>query len=311
MDPRHLVQLATILEKGSITQASRHLHLIQPTLTHNMQTLEMQAGGRLFERSRLGVRSTPLGEMLAREGREIQRRTEDARAAGSRHRLGLQRQVRIGSGPMIGAALLPGLTERLLREYPGYAIALHTERPHLLFDQLIDDQHDLVIAPAWRERPPPGVASHRLVDDTLGVFCGPGHPLAADGRLRADQAAEMNWIALGAASPFQRDVFRMLGEAGIPDIRADATTLGDAVVLLRILMQGRHVSVLPRFPVRLLHAIFPLAALSIDAAAQSRPIYLWYRESLRDDPVFDRIRQLVMDHVAGLVAEHGVDPSPA
>ena len=26
MDPRHLVQLAAILEKGSITQASRHLH---------------------------------------------------------------------------------------------------------------------------------------------------------------------------------------------------------------------------------------------------------------------------------------------
>ena len=69
MDPRHLVQLATILEKGSLTQASRYLHLTQPTLTHNMQTLEMQAGGTLFERSRFGVRSTPLGEMLARSSR--------------------------------------------------------------------------------------------------------------------------------------------------------------------------------------------------------------------------------------------------
>ena len=48
MDPRHLVQLATILEHCSISQASRHLHLTQPTLTHNMQVLEMQAGGKLF-----------------------------------------------------------------------------------------------------------------------------------------------------------------------------------------------------------------------------------------------------------------------
>jgi DNA-binding transcriptional LysR family regulator len=86
MDPRHLLQLATILEKGSITQASRHLHLTQPTLTHNMQTLEMQAGGQLFERSRLGVRSTPLGELLAREGRDIARRINDAREASARHR---------------------------------------------------------------------------------------------------------------------------------------------------------------------------------------------------------------------------------
>ena len=69
MDPRHLLQLATILESGSITKATQLLHLTQPTLTHNMQILESQAGGQLFERSRHGVRSTSLGEMLAREGR--------------------------------------------------------------------------------------------------------------------------------------------------------------------------------------------------------------------------------------------------
>ena len=47
MDPRHLIQLAGILEHGSISRASRHLYLTQPTLTHNMQVLEAQAGGRL------------------------------------------------------------------------------------------------------------------------------------------------------------------------------------------------------------------------------------------------------------------------
>jgi hypothetical protein len=36
-----------------------------------MQTLEMQAGGKLFERSRFGVRSTVPGDMLAREGRDM------------------------------------------------------------------------------------------------------------------------------------------------------------------------------------------------------------------------------------------------
>lgn len=40
MDPRHLQQLATILDKGSITAASKHLCLTQPTLTRNMRVLE-------------------------------------------------------------------------------------------------------------------------------------------------------------------------------------------------------------------------------------------------------------------------------
>ena len=48
MDPRHLIQLAVILDKGSITAAATHLRMTQPTLTRNVSTLEMQAGQPLF-----------------------------------------------------------------------------------------------------------------------------------------------------------------------------------------------------------------------------------------------------------------------
>lgn len=164
------MQLAAILEKGSITQASRHLHLTQPTLTHNMQTLEMQAGGRLFERSRYGVRSTPLGEMLAREGRAIARRLKDAAEVSARHRGGIRHQVRLGAGPVVGAAVLGELAPVLLRHFADLALAVQSDRPHLLLEQLIDGGHDFVIAPSWLEHPPPGIVRQLLADDELGVF---------------------------------------------------------------------------------------------------------------------------------------------
>lgn len=295
MDPRHLVQLATIFEKGSITQASRHLHLTQPTLTHNMQRLESQAGGQLFVRSRLGVRSTPLGELLAREGREIQRRLQDAAAAGALHRVGLHHQVRIGSGPMIGAALLPRVAEKLLAQQPGYALLLHSERPHLLLDQLIDGRHDLVLAPSWREHAPEGIVRELMVDDALGVFCGPGHPFAEEAVLPRRGIDDARWVTLGIASPFDKDVFRMLQDAGVGRTRVEATTLGDAVVTLQLLMQGRHLAVLPRYPVRLMRPWFPLVELAIDAENRPRPIQLWYREALRDAPGFEAIRRTLID----------------
>ena len=71
MESKHLVQLATILDSGSISAAASRLNVTQPTLTRNIQTLEMQAGGPLFTRSRHGVRQTPLGADLARHGRAI------------------------------------------------------------------------------------------------------------------------------------------------------------------------------------------------------------------------------------------------
>jgi|WetSurMetagenome_2_1015567.scaffolds.fasta_scaffold03561_5 DNA-binding transcriptional LysR family regulator len=298
MDPRHLVQLATILEKGSITRASRHLHLTQPTLTHNMQMLEMQAGGMLFERSRLGVRSTPLGELLAREGRDIMRRLVDAHAASARHKLGLRNQVRIGAGALVGAALMPGVTEQVLEHHPEIALMLRTDRPNLLVDQLVEGQHDLVIAPSWLDRPPQGIDRALLVADSLGVFCGPTHRLAQAGQVRPGAADSEYWVALGTASPFDKDVFQMLDEAGISSARAEITIQGDALGMLRILMKGRHLAVLPRYPVRLLEAHFPLVELAIQAEARPRSIHLWCPVPLLQDPTFISIRQMILDQAA-------------
>jgi DNA-binding transcriptional LysR family regulator len=296
MDPRHLVQLATILEKGSLTQASRYLHLTQPTLTHNMQTLEMQAGGTLFERSRFGVRSTPLGEMLAREGRAISRRLKDAQEVSARHRSSFKSQIRVGSGPIIGAALLPGLAQALLQRFPEIALTVQSDRPHLLVDQLVDGRHDLVIAPSWLDRPPPGVERFLLVQDDLGVFCGASHPLAAQGDMRAGDADGLAWISLGTASPFDQDVREMLSAAGVGETRTEIAVLGEAFMLLRILAEGRHLCVLPRFPVRLLQSHFPLVELKMSVPAKPRNIYLWCRSTLLEDPGFLTIKDAILGH---------------
>lgn len=303
MDPRHLVQLATILEKGSITQASRHLHLTQPTLTHNMQTLETQAGGKLFERSRFGVRSTPLGEMLAREGRAIGRRLKDADEVSARHRSGVKSQVRLGTGPLVGAALLPGLTQMLLQRYPEIALTVQSDRPHLLVEQLVDGRHDLVIAPSWLDHPPPGIERILLVNDDLGVFCGSSHPLAGKGVLGAGDADDQSWISLGTASPFYQDVREMLTDAGVGSTRTEITVLGEASMLLRILSEGRHLSVLPRYPVRLLQSHFPLVELALAVKAKPRNIYLWCRATLLEEPAFVAITEMILTHAQSAAPE--------
>ncbi|NML47406.1 LysR family transcriptional regulator [Ramlibacter sp. G-1-2-2] len=302
MDPRHLVQLAAILEHGSISQASRHLHLTQPTLTHNMQALEVQAGGKLFERSRFGVRSTVLGDMLAREGRAIARRLKDAAEATARHRGGLRSTLRLGTGPLVGAALLPDLAEQLLREHPGTYLTLQSDRPHLLVDQLVDGRHDLVIAPSWLDKPPPGIERFLLVEDDLGVFCGASHPLAAGGVLAPGASEGQRWIALGATSPFDQHVREMLEEAGVDLPRTEITILGEAFMLLRLLAQGRHLAVLPHFPMRMLRSFLPIVELSLPAPPQPRNIYLWCRATLLEDPAFVAIKDGILAHAQGLAA---------
>lgn len=288
------MQLASILEHGSITRASQHLHLTQPTLTHNMQTLEMQAGGKLFERSRFGVRSTVLGDMLAREGRAIARRLQDAAEVSARHRGGVRRGLRLGTGPLVGAALVPDLVQHLQQGHPGHHLTLHSDRPHVLVEHLVDGRCDLVIAPSWLSRPPPGIEREVLVDDALGVFCGAAHPCAARGRLADAGADGLRWISLGATSPFEQHAREMLAEAGVVSPRTEVTVVGEAFVLLRLLAMGRHLAVLPRFPTRLMQASLPIVELALGLRPQPRPIHLWWRQSLPEDPAMAAIRDDIL-----------------
>ena len=291
------MQLAVILEKGSITAAAQHLLLTQPTLTRNMATLEMQAGTRLFERSRYGVRSTPLGENLARVGRAVARQMQAADEATSRHRIGLNTELRVAAGPLIGMALLPSLSEALLRTQTQMALTVTTGRPLVLVDQLVDGDHDVVIAPALYNHIPPGISRTLLASDAISIFCGPDHSLARVTAPTAGDLGACEWMNVGTTSPFQNAEIEMLERSGIQRVRTQFATVSDAVILLQVLMRGRHLAVLPRLPVRLLGPQYPLVELKPPRGDTARDLYIWSRSELQADPSF----QSFVSHARALV----------
>jgi DNA-binding transcriptional LysR family regulator len=302
MEPRQLVQLATILECGSLSKASQRLHLTQPTLTHSMQALEVHAGGKLFERSRFGVRSTALGEVLAREGRAIARRMRDADEACARHRSGFRHTIRLGTGPLVGMAFVPGLVAALAAAHPRYAMTIQSDRPHLLVDQLVDGMQDFVIAPSWLDKPPPGVERFLLVEDEIGIFYGDAHPLAQAGGLAQARSLDLEWVSLGAASLIDENVREMLRRAGVERARPSITMVGDAAMLLRILAQGRHLSVLPKYPMRLLGPGSGVRELEVAAPSMPRNIYLWCRTESLEDASLVRLKDFILSHAASTVS---------
>lgn len=307
MEPKHLIQLATILECGSMNKASQLLHLTQPTLTHNMQALEVRAGGKLFERGRFGVRSTALGEVLAREGRAIARRLRDAGEACARHRDGIGQTLRIGTGPLVGAALIPRLLHALASAAPRRAFAVQSDRPHVLLDQLVDGKHDLVIAPSWMDKPPVGIDRFLLVQDTIGVYCGRSHPLARTGTLQPGDSYD--WVSMGSTSPFDLPVTKMLEAASVGVGRSRLMVMGDTHMALEVLAQGRHLAVLPRYPMRFLTPLYRLDELSVAVQPPARDIHLWCRSALMEDPSMVSLRDFIIEFAASLGA--AVPATPA
>lgn len=73
MDDRRAEAFLEIIETGSFSEAARRMFVTQPTVTHQIKSLEASLGVRLLDRAGGRVRPTPAGEIAA----DYLRRIED------------------------------------------------------------------------------------------------------------------------------------------------------------------------------------------------------------------------------------------
>ncbi|PPC75513.1 hypothetical protein C4K68_20040 [Pokkaliibacter plantistimulans] len=296
MDPKHLMYLAVILDKGSITAASKHLHVAQPTLTRIIATLEMQAGTQLFTRSRFGVQSTSMGEVLAREGRAIQRNMEIAREQVSRFQLGLREQLRIATGPLIGIGLTPEIIRRVSLEKPRTVLNVTSESPAAAWDGLLDDRYDIAIMPAPNNQRPAGIQRRLLADDYIGIYCGEQHPLAGRSDISIRDYESADWLSLGMSAPFIREAVELLTAGGIKNVRTKVVFKNDGVMLLKTLSQGMHLAVLPNLPLVAARDFVRTVELKpLSETVISRPLYLWFKDEIQHQPEFVAFEKIAME----------------
>ncbi|MGC3992110.1 MAG: LysR substrate-binding domain-containing protein [Chthoniobacteraceae bacterium] len=85
-----------VIEEGSLNRAATRLRLSQPALTRQMQALEEEVGGRLFERTPAGVKPTDLGHTLAKRMQGVLAAYDTALAETRRMARGEREQLRIG-----------------------------------------------------------------------------------------------------------------------------------------------------------------------------------------------------------------------
>lgn len=299
MDPKHLLYLSVVLEKGSLTEAAKHLAVTQPTLTRIMATLEMQAGTTLFSRSRYGVKGTEVGEALAREGRAIQQNVEIALATASRHRIGMDREINIGIGPLLAATLMPDVIESLMRTHPRQSLSISVFSPTALIDQLLDRKLDFLIAPAPADKLLSGTTRQLLSEDTLSIYCGRSHRLAQKASLSIDDFSHADWVSLGHANPFERQVMELLNTGGISKIRTQLVFRNDGAMLLEILAQGHHLAVLPDLPMRAANQNNRFVRLNFyTAQPTNRNLYFWARDELADTAFARSFFNRVLSHFA-------------
>jgi DNA-binding transcriptional LysR family regulator len=122
-----LAQLKAFLvsmEEGSLNRAAARLRMSQSSLTRQMQTLEAEIGGPLFERTTSGVRPTDAGHALASSLPRVLADYDAAIAEARRLARGQRDLIRIGYlGSAAQTFLNPALAE-LRRTHPEVKVKL-------------------------------------------------------------------------------------------------------------------------------------------------------------------------------------------
>lgn len=152
-----------VAEEQNFGRAAERLHMAQPPLSRQIQTLEAQLQARLFVRTAKGVELTEAGQVLLREVPNVlalaQRAAESARLAGQ----GLVGRLDVG---LFGSGVLdviPRILARFHAARPQVKIVLHnltkTEQLQALrerriavgFNRLVPDESGIVVRPILRE----------------------------------------------------------------------------------------------------------------------------------------------------------------
>ncbi|MGH1371653.1 LysR family transcriptional regulator [Planktotalea sp.] len=295
MDPKHLMQLAVIIELGSVTKAAQKMNVTQPTLSRVVKIIEDRAGGAVLRRGRYGVSATDIGARLAEEGREIIRRSERAQIAIQEWRSGLKGELRVGVGPMLAATIMGDFFVEAIEDPPPYSLKLHCEVAARLVERLKNNELDVAVIPYELNRKDDGLYREKLFTEHLSIFVGENDPLARKAKVSPKDLAQHHWISVGAISGLFDVTRETLDRLGLPDVAPIIESSGDVTMTFRMLEKTRSCSMLPFRMAGTFQERFRVAPVDLDVELQARDIGLWTTTTGRDRPeIVDFVERLTV-----------------
>ena len=191
---KNLAAFLIVARTGNLTRACEQLRVTQSSVTKRIANMEAEAGAKLFERHRRGMRLTPAGQIFLEHATQI-----DAEYRHSRERLkalgaaGMS-VLRVGAGPLFHLRYIAPLFTKLSKSYPELSFELLTDANVRTIPMLLEGTLDAVFGIIEPEMLDESIVVKHMVDVEHGIVMSKGDPAA--GRERVDPAhfADKSWV---------------------------------------------------------------------------------------------------------------------
>ena len=204
MELRHIKYFIAVAEELNFGRAAARLHMAQPPLSAQIQSLEKDLGVRLFDRTGRGTSLTREGEIFLLEARVICDQVSRARRAVNQTVSGELGRLRIAGVPYAFGLELPMVIPRFRREHPNIIVDLRESSSQDSVDALLSGTLD--VAFVRQGDPVEGLEIVPVRTGTFEAVVPRGHRLAKKKSIRiSDLSFEPFVVTSRNISPYYYD----------------------------------------------------------------------------------------------------------
>ncbi len=190
---RQMEYVVTIHRLGRFGLAAELLNVSQPSLSAQLAAIENELGVVLFERGRMGVRTTAKGEDFVKHAQKILSAVEDLR-----HKMQstspFDGRLKLGVLPSLAPYLLPRVVKRIHQKQPDLRIIVREESTKTLETGLKAGEFDAIISTPEDH---PNTIQHSLFQEPFWIAAATDDPiLAQDGPIDITQLTNRRLLTL-------------------------------------------------------------------------------------------------------------------
>ncbi|MFE5319688.1 selenium metabolism-associated LysR family transcriptional regulator [Paenibacillus sp. NPDC056579] len=268
----------TVAEKGSFSHAAQALHMTQPAVTMQVQSLEEYFGTKLFIRSTKKIELSEAGKTLlpyAKRSIELMKETE---ISMSKFTHMLEDRLYLGASMTVGEYILPRLLGPFGKEYPNISISMKVINTKQILDEVLNHQLNFGLVEA--EIKHPDVHTEAVMNDELMLIIPPDHPLAEQESVRMDDVLKYPFVLREQGSGTRRVMEEELERAGYnPADMNVVMELGSTGAVKSAVEAGLGLSILSQSSVKHEAALGVLKVKSMEGIRFSRSFYAIYLNS--------------------------------
>lgn len=245
MEFRQLGYFVAVVETGSISAASRRVHVAQPALTRQMRLLEDEVETRLFDRHARGMRLTVAGQALYEEA--IGLLDDRARIKARLTALGSGQVGKLSLGITVTHLWVPEVARLMGRYrqcYPGVALEVFPLLSGPQLDRLREETLDAGIL-YLGDPDQPGLETRRLHNDHLMLAVPEASHWAEAPPTSLDELREADFVwGFRSVSPAYYD--RVMAHFERLDFSPRVVQYGaDNITILSMVAAGLGIAIVP------------------------------------------------------------------